>query len=220
MPNTEFKIRTTYDIRAVSSPYRSDIDTTPRRFLNMIRKVLFSLAIAAAFASTSFAQEAEKAAPAEAKKAEIAKVEIDKDGKLVGKAFARLEGKETPLKAKVTLSANGVVIDTVTAKEDGSFSFANVEPGVYQMFGSSDGYFGGSSYNVQPFATGGQAPLLLQANSGVPYSTFSAAPGGGIGGGGGGFGGGGLLGNRRLLRLGLIGGVIAIASGDDSSPDE
>ncbi|MFK7769255.1 MAG: carboxypeptidase-like regulatory domain-containing protein [Mariniblastus sp.] len=199
----------------------------------MIRKTLVSFACLAAFVvSTAFAQESKVAQTpvkdvVETVKKEVTSVKIDKDGQLVGKAFTKIEGKETPLEARVTLSNNGVVIDSVKANEDGSFAFTNVEPGVYQMFGSADGYVGGNSFDVQPFSAGGCSTcnLGMQSNVGAAYDNFSAAPcsscGGGIGGGGFGGGGGGLLGNRRLLRLGLIGGVVAIATGgDDASPAE
>ncbi len=219
----------------------------------MIR-TLFALTVAAFMTSASIAQEtetapAEKAVVTAAKKIvkEVSDVKVDKEGKLVGKAFAEVDGEEKPLEAKVTLSSNGVIVDSVDASEDGSFAFTNVEPGVYQMFGSADGFIGGSTYDVQPFSTGGcsSCNLGLQADTSVAYDTFSAAPcgscgggcggcgggigsrfgGGGIGGGGGGLfggGGGGLFGGSRLLRLGAIGGIVAIATtnNDDASPDE
>ena len=201
----------------------------------MIRTPLFTLLCAVAFlASTISAQEAEKVvktnnAPVENSTPAIeSAVKLTEEGKLVGKAFAKVDGEAKPLEAKVTLSRNGVVIDSVTAKEDGSFAFSNVEPGAYQMFGSADGYVGGSSYDVQSCSSGGcsSANLGLQADTGMAYDNYSAAPcsscGGGFGGGGGfgsGIGRGGLLGNRRLLRLGLIGSVVAIAT-SDSSPDQ
>lgn len=215
----------------------------------MIR-TLFALTVAAFMTSASIAQEtetvsAEKTAVTAAAKIvkEVSDVKVDEEGKLVGKAFAKVDGEEKPLEAKVTLSSNGVIVDSVDASEDGSFAFTNVEPGVYQMFGSADGFIGGSTYDVQPFSAGGcsSCNLGLQADTSVAYDTFSAAPcgscgggcggcggglrgrfgGGGIGGGGIG-GGGGLFGGSRLLRLGAIGGIVAIATtnNDDASPDE
>ena len=111
------------------------------------------------------------------------------------------------------------------------FSFANIAPGAYTLTGSAAGFAGGQAFEVAPYAGTGCSTcnLGLQSTGSVVHqsspvydapvsacgscgSTCGSCGGGGFGGGG---GGGGLLGNRRLLRLGLIGGVVAIAVSDD-----
>lgn len=178
-------------------------------------------------------------------------ISLDSDGQFVGKAF--VAGEDTPVEAKITMAKDGVVVDTVKAKEDGSFSFANLEPGTYNMYGTSANYVGAQTIDVLPYSGGGCSSCDMGMNtySTASYDTYASAPvsacsscspcggcgggrlfggrllgGGGFGGGGGlfgggggglfGGGGGGLLGGSRLLRLGAIGGVIAIAT---SSPD-
>jgi hypothetical protein len=150
-------------------------------------------------------------------------------GPVTGSVFAKADGEKTPLPtAKLTLSQDGVVIQSVEADEKGTFSFASVEPGTYQMFGSSGEYFGGSDVIV---GSGGVANYDMGLSQGVAYDSYAAAPAsscgggcaGGCGGGGGflrGGRGGGLL-RSRFGRLALIGGVVAIATGgeDEASPD-
>ena len=149
---------------------------------------------------------------------------------MTGKVFATVADENKPVDAKVTLSSEGVVIEAVQA-ENGVFSFANITPGAYTLTGSAAGFAGGQAYEVAPYSGSGcsSCSLGLQSTGSVVHQSSPVydAPvsacgscGGGIGGGGiggGGFGGGGgrLLGGRRLLRLGLIGGVVAIAVSDD-----
>ena len=154
-------------------------------------------------------------------------VQITEEGNLVGKVFATVDGEQKPLDAKVTLSSDGVVINSVQAAEDGSFSFDGVDPGSYQLLGSTDGYVGGQAFDVQPYTAdyGGCSSCNLSLQSadqavydspvcGAPASTCGSCGGGG-GIGGGGIGGGGLLNGRRLLALGAVGGIIAVAVSDD-----
>ena len=210
----------------------------------MFRKVL-SLTCCASLAflsGTATAQEADQSA--EAAVAEVVTVSttatLDADGNLVGKVFAKDDSEQTPLSGSVTLSREGVVIGTVASDEDGVFSFANVEPGTYTMYGTAPGYVGSQSYDVGGYSDAGYSSAGLGLDTYSPaasYDSYAAAPcsscsscstcgggGGGFGGGGGiGGGGGGLLGPRPFLRLGLIGGAIGIAvgtSGDDASPDD
>ena len=184
----------------------------------------------AAFCSPLFAEE-------EATKGEATPtVAITQDGSLKGKVFSGAEGAPVPQNAKVTLSSEGVVIDTVEAEEDGSFAFAGIGPGSFQIIGAADGLIGGQAINVQPYAgelSGGCsscAVALEPAYQEAPCSTCSdslyQAPasacgcgGGGFGGGGFGGGGGGILGGRRLLALGGVGAIIAIATSDDDDDD-
>lgn len=209
-----------------------------------MKKFLMAFAALAFAAAPAFAQEAtEKTETTVAPVAQ--KIEINEDGSLSGKVFAKVADEETPVDAKVTLLSNeGVVIEAVQA-ENGAFAFANVAPGAYTLTGTAAGFAGGQAYEVAPYAGTGcsSCSLGLQSTSDVVYQDSPvydapvsacgscASPCGGCGGGfgGGGFGGGGgigsrLLGSRPLLRAGLIGGVVAIAvsgnNDDDVSADE
>lgn len=126
--------------------------------------------------------------------------------------------KATVGQAKVSLVSQGKVIDSVTTDESGNFSFANVNPGPYQIVGSAEGMVGSSALNVAPFAdvaSAAPAQVMLQGGSAdVMYDSYSSAPvsslstcnacnscntcgGGGLGGGNGlGLGNGGGLGSR------------------------
>ena len=166
-------------------------------------------------------------------------VSLDEEGQLLGKAF--VAGEETPLEAKVTISnSEGIVVDTVQAQEDGSFAFASIAPGTYNMYASAANYAAAQEFDVVPFSGGSgcsTCDLGLTSFEQPVYETFSNAPvsacsacsappvsscgcGGGGGGGlfSGGGGGGGLLRNP-IVRLGAIGGIIAIATGDDDDDD-
>ena len=175
----------------------------------------------------------------------VKKIEVNQDGSLTGKVYAKVAGEDTPVDAKVTIAHEGVVIEAVQT-ENGSFSFANIAPGSYTLTGATPGFAGGQAFDVAPYAgTGCSCSLGLQSTNAsvfqnspmynAPVSSFQSSPSvyssgsayssGGIVGGGGGFGGsggirsgrllGGRLGGRRLLRAGLIGGVVAVAVSDD-----
>ncbi len=148
--------------------------------------------------------------------------------------------KEVP-NAQVSLVSQGKVIDVVKTDAAGSFSFANVNPGPYQIVGTANGMVGSQGLNVAPFAqsqprTTNQVVLqhatpetAYNTFSSAPVSSFSSGPSFGYGGGGGysgGGGGGSLLGGRLLgspkgllIIGGIAGGVVAI-SDNDSSPDQ
>ena len=212
-----------------------------------MKKFLLGCAALAFAANPTFAQETETTNVIDAVKTvatEVAetveatettpaveKIEVNKDGSLTGRVFAKVAGEETPVDAKITLASEGVVIDAVQA-ENGSFSFANIAPGSYTLTGTTQGYAGGQTYDVAPYAGTGctSCNLGLQSTSDVVYqdAPIYDAPVSACGScgsaGGGGFGGGGGLGTRgrRLLAAGLIGGVVAIAvsDDDDASPVE
>jgi len=199
--------------------------------LNSLSK-LFAVAAVVGCCSVSNAQEA---------------VTLQEDGSLAGNVFVAATA-EKAADAKITLSQEGKVISTVSADEEGNFAFQNIEPGAYDLLGSSDPFVGQSSFDVAPFSSGGCSACSLGLSSEpteVAYTSYSEAPAqsfsaspcgcsntcGCGGGGGGGFfgGGGGLLGggggggllSSRIFRLGAIGGIVAIAVGDDddASPD-
>lgn len=179
-------------------------------------------------------------------------ITLQEDGSLKGKAF--VAATDEAVDAKITLTQDGEIVSTVAADEKGNFSFANVEPGVYNMLGSASPYVGSAAVTVAPYAqdSGCQscnlgmsvaAPEASYSSCGcAPAQAFSSAPcgcssgcgggllggGGGFGGGGGGLlggGGGGLLGgggglfSSPLVGLGVAGGIIAVAVGDDDDDD-
>jgi hypothetical protein len=180
--------------------------------LNPLAKMFAAIACLAA-CSVSSAQEA---------------VTLQEDGSLAGNAFVT-ETAEKASEAKMTLTQDGKVVSTVTADEEGNFSFQNIEPGSYEMLGAADPYVGQSSFDVAPYSDGGcstcsmglsaqPAEVAYSSCGAAPAQSFSAAPCGSCGGGGGGIGGGGGLLSSRLFRLGAIGGIIAVAvSGDDDN---
>lgn len=171
---------------------------------------------------------------------------VDESGTLHGFVF-RVDGdQKLPVEAKITLSNNGKVVETVTTDESGSFAISNVAPGAYEMFAAADDFVGTQTYEVLGFSEqySGMAAVNMQVGNdfgfaapatvydgfggGMPIDSFSsvgtpAGFGGGCGCGGGGGGGGRFFGGGRgglgrLGRLGLIGGVVAIAV--SGSPDE
>lgn len=197
-----------------------------------------ALATAPTIAQEATVQQTEIMTPS------VEKIEINEDGSLTGKVYAKVASEDIPVDAKVTLAKNGVVIEAVQT-ENGSFSFANIAPGAYTLSGSAVGFTGAQTYDVGPYTGVGstfsldlhntnnlvqQAPQSYQAspiyNTPVsatttygPTTTYGSGGGGGGVSSGGGFGGGRLFGRRfgrrGLLRAGLIGGVVAIAVDDD-----
>jgi hypothetical protein len=197
----------------------------------LIKKIVAIVAVCV-FAAPIVAQEQAESVSEAVSVSKNVQVMLNAEGVLEGVAV--VEGK-TPVPvadAKISLTANGKVVDEVKTDEKGNFSFANVAPGAYQMMGTADGFVGSQSFDVAGFAPASSCSAcslgMNAVSSDVAYDSFSQAPlgsfssscGGGIGGGGRLGGGRGILGSR-LGRLGLIGGVVAIAvSGDnDASPD-
>ena len=201
--------------------------------LNSLTKLFAAIALLAGCSITN-AQEAVVTKAPQA-------VTLQEDGSLAGNVFVA-ETAEKVADAKMTLTQEGQVISTVNADELGNFAFQNIEPGAYDLLGASDPFVGQSSFDVAPYSTGGcsscsvglssePTEVAYSSCSAAPAQSFSASPCGGCnscgcgGGGGGGLlgggGGGGILGSR-LFRLGAIGGIVAIAVGDDdddASPD-
>ena len=168
-------------------------------------------------------------------------ITLQEDGSLKGKAFVATT--DEAVDAKITLTQDGKVVSTVETDEKGNFSFANVEPGVYNMQGVADPYVGSADVTVAPYVADAgcqscnlgmtaSAPEVAYSSCGsAPAQAFSASPcgcgggggllgGGGLGGGGV-LGGGGLLGggggllSSPLVGLGVAGGIVAIAVSDD-----
>ena len=109
----------------------------------------------------------------------VEKIEINEDGSLTGKVYAKVASEEIPVDAKVTLAKNGVVIEAVQT-EKGSFSFANIAPGAYTLSGSAVGFTGAQTYDVGPYTGAGSTFSLDLQNTNnlvqqAPQS-FQASP--------------------------------------------
>ena len=164
-----------------------------------------------------------------------ASVTLTADGELVGNAIASVDGDKQPVEAKITISKDGVVVDSIYANEDGSFAFPSVAPGVYNMYGAAANYAGAATVTVLPSSAAVSAPMTLGLTTApvaatAGYAGFAQASCSacapapvvsscgcstcGCGGGGlfsgGGFGGGGLLGGGGGFGGGLLGGSSAL----------
>ena len=172
-------------------------------------------------------------------------VSVNAQGELIGMASADVSGESVPIEANISLVSGGVLIGKAVANEDGSFSFPNVLPGDYKVFGCASSYCGQRDctvvskgnccdvVNVQldqesvcgcdgGFASAPAASFGNNAGgfaSGTSYSSGTSFGGGGFGGGGAGSaaGGGRLIGTRafRLLAIGGIATAIAVGASDD-----
>ena len=102
---------------------------------------------------------------------------LSADGQLSGKVAT--VNAQVP-NAKVSLVSQGKVIDSVTTDASGNFSFANVNPGPYQIVGSADGMVGASALNVAPFADAAAAApatvMLESASADAIYNDFGSTP--------------------------------------------
>lgn len=226
----------------------------------MLTKNFAAAALCCLFAVSAVAQESAvekttavektvtaKKAVTDNKAAKNIKVMLTKDGALEGKAV-RTGTDQVAANVKVSLSADGKVVDAVESDEKGNFSFASVAPGVYQVLGAADGFVGSAAYDVVGYDSGSSCSAcslgVAPVSSEIVYDNYSSAPvssfsggcsicgscntcGGGLGGGSIGGGGGRLLGGRLgggLLngRIGLVGlaGLAGLAGIDDASPDQ
>ena len=175
-------------------------------------------------------------------------VSVNEQGELVGRTSAIINGNEVPIEANITLVSGGVLLAKTVANEDGSFSFPNIYPGDYNIYGCAASYCGDRACTVvtdsdrfervhvqmdQTSVCGcnaGYAEAPATSFSGGGFGSGGFSSGGGFGGGGGGFGGGGaasgggVLGSRgfRLLAVGGVATAIALGTSDDDevSPTE
>jgi len=187
-------------------------------------------------------QEAEKLGPAV--------VSVNEQGELVGRASAVINGDEVPIEANITLVSGGVLLAKTVANEDGSFSFPNIHPGDYNIYGCAASFCGDRACTV---VTGSDRFERVQVqldqtsvcgcNAGYAEAPATSFNGGGFGGGagsgalgsgssfgGGGFGGagggsavgggGGGLLSRRGFRLLTVGGVATAIALGASDDDE
>ena len=170
-------------------------------------------------------QEAQKLGPAV--------VSVNEQGELVGQASAVINGDEVPIEANITLVSGGVLLAKTVANEDGSFSFPNIHPGDYNIYGCAASFCGDRACTVvtdsnrfervqvqldQTSVCGcnigyAEAPATSFNGSGLGSGGFgggvgsgSSFGGGGFGGaGGGGFGGAGGAGGAGGGSGGLLG---------------
>ena len=157
------------------------------------------------------------------------RVNLTQNGALAGRVVTMLESEETPVVARVSLTADGKTVATSTTDIIGNFSFDDVKPGTYEMVGVSGQYVGGQSIVVGEAVEGGESSVELRVSTAATAAPIANAPlsalspvqaGGGIGGGGGAaFGGSSSL--RRLLLIGTAVAIPVAISGDDgASPDQ
>ena len=140
-------------------------------------------------------------------------VSVNEQGELVGRTSAIVNGDEVPIEANITLVSGGVLLAKTVANEDGSFSFPNIHPGDYNIYGCAASYCGDRACTVvtdsdrfervhvqmdQTSVCGcnaGYAEAPATSFSGGGFGSGGFSSGGGFGGGGfssgGGFGGGG-----------------------------
>lgn len=222
--------------------------------LNSVFKKFIAMAAVGFMSAPVVAQVNEAAAPeAPVVKAvaQAAVATLSVEGKLTGNVMMSNNDEMVQVpNAKVSLVADGKVIDAVTADGEGNFSFTDVKPGPYKLLGATDKLFGAQPINARtvsfakPVAT--SRVVLSNATPSAIYQGIGSAPCGCSGGGGGGFGGGGfsgggfggggfsgggggllrggLGGSRRLFLVGGIATAIAVAVGDNdddnASPDQ
>ena len=181
--------------------------------LQFVRCTLPMLAVGLlAFPSNSQAADADQT---------TVRVNLTEDGTLDGRVVTMLDSEETPVVARVSLTAEGRTVASSTTDIVGNFSFEDVKPGTYEMVGVSGQYVGGQSIVVGEAVEGGETSIELLVSTAAsttvapvanaPMSAYApvqagsacsscAAPavssscsscGGGFGGGGGIGGGGG-----------------------------
>jgi hypothetical protein len=170
-------------------------------------------------------------------------IRVNQDGKLVGQAQALVSGNWLPVEATIALVSDDILLNKIVAEEDGSFSFPDIVPGTYQVYGTAASFCGRRAVTV--LSESGCCDCvdlgLRQDSAGACYSELPSAPaatfsegtgfsggfangsgfvsGGPFAGGGGGFvasGGSGVASGISRLRLLAVGGIVtAIAVSDD-----
>jgi len=89
-----------------------------------------------------------KYAAEEAKELGPAIVSVNEQGELVGRTSATVYGDEVPIEANVTLVSDGVLLAKTVANQDGSFSFPNIRPGEYNIYGCAASFCGDRACTV------------------------------------------------------------------------
>ena len=100
------------------------------------------------------------------------------DGTLIG--YVKTSEANVVTNAKVSLVSQGKVIDSVVSDDSGNFSFNNVNPGPYQIVGSSDGLVGAQTLHVGPYVEAANAAptnVILQTSAQESvYDVLESAP--------------------------------------------
>ena len=152
--------------------------------LNSVRKTFTVVAATCLLACPALAQEIVETQPETTATAAVQTLPamLSAEGDLSGTVIAPAsEGESTEVaNAKVSLVSQGKVIDVVTADDAGVFSFANVNPGEYQVVGSANGLVGSQLIKAASFSkTAPAAPskvILQPAASQSVYDSYGSAP--------------------------------------------
>ena len=177
-------------------------------------------------------------------------IRVNENGEFVGQTQAFVSGNWLPVEANVALVSNGVLLSKIVADADGSFSFQDIAPGEYTVYGTASSYCGQRSVTVLPergCCNCGDVSQcdnvgvgLTQDSGGTCYSNLTSAPAATVseatgfsGGfssapiaGGGGFAtgggalGGGAGGGFSPLRILAVGGVATAIAVGSSDGDD
>lgn len=104
------------------------------------------------------------------------------EGAMTGFVFQNVQDQQKPVPAKVTLASGKKIVDSQVTDENGQFSFANVEPGVYTVVGTASGMVGDQVVEVGTFeatnASFAQMPLEVAPgyDAGMVYDSYGDYP--------------------------------------------
>ena len=104
------------------------------------------------------------------------RVNLTQNGALAGRVVTMLESEETPVVARVSLTADGKTVATSTTDIIGNFSFDDVKPGTYEMVGVSGQYVGGQSIVVGEAVEGGENSVELRVSTAATVAPIANAP--------------------------------------------
>ena len=177
-------------------------------------------------------------------------IRVNENGEFIGQTQAFVSGNWLPVEANVALVSNGVLLSKIVADPDGSFSFQDIAPGSYTVYGTASSYCGQRAVTVLPERgccnCGDESRCdnvgvgLTQDSGGTCYSNLTSAPAATVseatgfsGGfssapiaGGGGFAtgggalGGGAGGGFSPLRILAVGGVATAIAVGSSDGDD
>jgi len=101
------------------------------------------------------------------------RVNLTENGALAGRVVTMLDSEDTPVVARVSLTADGKTVATSTTDVVGNFSFDDVQPGTYEMVGVSGQYVGGQSIVVGEAVEGVESSVELRVST---AATAAVAP--------------------------------------------
>lgn len=104
------------------------------------------------------------------------RVNLTQNGALAGRVVTMLDSEETPVVARVSLTADGKTVATSTTDIIGNFSFDDVKPGTYEMVGVSGQYVGGQSIVVGEAVEGGENSVELRVSTAATVAPIANAP--------------------------------------------